>query len=62
MNIEALTLLLKAHWGRLKTAREEGQGTTEVAVITAVVIVVAAGVALAIKTKVAEKVGIISGG
>ncbi|MFJ2094743.1 hypothetical protein ACIOEW_36645 [Streptomyces sp. NPDC087901] len=62
MNIEALTLLLKAHWHRLKTARDEGQGTTEVAVITAVVIVVAAGVALAIKTKVAEKVGIISGG
>lgn len=62
MNIEALTLLLKAHWVRLKAARDEGQGTTEVAVITAVVIVVAAGVALAIKTKVAEKVGIISGG
>ncbi|MBD0742958.1 hypothetical protein [Streptomyces sp. CBMA152] len=62
MDIRALTLLLQDRWQQLKSARDAGQSSTEVAVFAAVLIVVAGGIALAIKTKVAEKIGIINGG
>ncbi|MEV6726218.1 hypothetical protein AB0M94_35415 [Streptomyces xanthochromogenes] len=62
MDIRALTLLLKARWQQVQDAKDAGQSSTEVAVFAAVLILVAGAVALAIKTKVAEKIGIISGG
>jgi len=62
MDLRALTLLLRARWEQTKAAKDAGQSTGELAVMAAVLIVVAGGVALAIKLKVAEKIGIIDGG
>lgn len=62
MDIHALTALLRTRWHQMRVARDAGQSSTEVAVFAAVLIVVAGAVALAIKTKVAEKIGIINGG
>ncbi|WP_329127268.1 hypothetical protein [Streptomyces sp. NBC_01465] len=62
MSIQVLTQLLRARWEQLKSARDEGQSTTELAVIVAVLVVVAGLVLVAIKTKVGEKIGIINAG
>ncbi|MER0443265.1 hypothetical protein ABR738_01495 [Streptomyces sp. Edi4] len=62
MDIRALTALLRTRWHQMQVARDAGQSSTEVAVFAAVLIVVAGAIALAIKTKVAEKIGIINGG
>lgn len=63
MELKPLTVLLRARWEELKAAarKDSGQSTGELAVMAAVLIVVAASVAAAIKFKVAEKIGIING-
>jgi hypothetical protein len=62
MDLTYLTTLLRARWERLKNAGDAGQSTTELAVMAAVLIIVSGLVVAAIKTKVAEKIGIIDGG
>ncbi|WP_394426990.1 hypothetical protein [Streptomyces sp. SGAir0957] len=60
--IDPLRTLLTHRWNLLKQNRDEGQSVTELAIMAAVLIVVAAGLVVAIKSKVAEKIGIIEGG
>ncbi|NUS90711.1 MAG: hypothetical protein HOY75_50465 [Streptomyces sp.] len=62
MDLTYLQTLLRARWEQLKNAADEGQSTTELAVMAAVLVVVAAAVVAAIKLKVAEKIGIIDAG
>ncbi|MFI0742349.1 hypothetical protein ACH4PU_30385 [Streptomyces sp. NPDC021100] len=62
MDIQTLTTLLRARWEQLKAARDAGQSSTELAVITGALLIVAGLVVVAIKTKALEKIGIINGG
>jgi hypothetical protein len=62
MDLTYLTTLLRARWDQLKNAADNGQSTTELAVMAAVLVVVAGLVVAAIRTKVLEKIGIINGG
>lgn len=62
MNIQTLTLLLRNRWEALKTARDEGQSSTELAVLTGSLLLIAGLVVVAIRTNVLEKIGVIEGG
>lgn len=62
MELQTLTLLLRARWTQLRTARDTGASATDFAVITGASLAIAGLVILAVKTKVLEKIGIIQGG
>lgn len=61
MDLTTLTAWLRAHYEQLKTARDDGQSTAEVALIVAGLLVAAGLVVLAVKSKITEKIGIING-
>ncbi|WP_328335744.1 MULTISPECIES: hypothetical protein [unclassified Streptomyces] len=62
MDIEVLTAWMRLRYEQLKAARDAGQNSTEVALIAGAFLVAAGLVIVAIKTKLAEKIGIINGG
>ncbi|CAM5289990.1 hypothetical protein GCM10010334_77230 [Streptomyces finlayi] len=62
MDLQTLTLLLRARWTQLRTAGDRGATSTEIAVIAGALLLGAGAVVVAIRTKLLEKIGIIQGG
>lgn len=62
MDIKTLTVLIEGRWQALKTARDDGQTSTEMAVIAGALLLGAGLLVVAIRTKLLEKIGIIEGG
>ncbi|RZE14564.1 hypothetical protein [Streptomyces albidoflavus] len=61
MDIQLLTTWIRAHYAELKTAKDAGQTSTELALIAGALLVGAGLLVLAIRTKLLEKIGIIDG-
>ncbi|MEV0604632.1 hypothetical protein AB0I82_35780 [Streptomyces sp. NPDC050315] len=61
MDLTTLTTWIRTRYHQLRTARDAGQSSTEVAVIAGALILGAALLVVAIKSKLAEKIGIIDG-
>ncbi|WP_030697757.1 hypothetical protein [Streptomyces albidoflavus] len=59
MDIQLLTTWIRARYAELKTAKDAGQTSTEVALIAGALLVGAGLLVLAIRTKLLEKIGII---
>lgn len=64
MDIRTLTVMVQGRWRQLQSAwrRDEGQSSTELAVITGALLLGAGLLVVAIKSKLLEKIGIINGG
>lgn len=62
MDIQTLTVWIKSHYQALKAREDAGQTSTELALIAGALLVGAGLLVLAIRTKLMEKIGIISGG
>lgn len=62
MDIKTLTVLIEGRWQALKNARDDGQTSTEMAVIAGALLLGAGLLVVAIRTKLLEKIGIIEGG
>ncbi|MBV7652651.1 MULTISPECIES: hypothetical protein [Streptomyces] len=61
MDIQLLTTWIRTHYAELKTAKDAGQTSTELALIAGALLVGAGLLVLAIRTKLLEKIGIIDG-
>ncbi|MFB8417451.1 hypothetical protein ACFC63_18275 [Streptomyces albidoflavus] len=61
MDIQLLTTWIRARYAELKTAKDAGQTSTELALIAGALLVGAGLLVLAIRTKLLEKIGIIDG-
>ncbi|MDH6193221.1 LPXTG-motif cell wall-anchored protein [Streptomyces sp. CZ24] len=61
MDIQLLTTWTRARYAELKTAKDAGQTSTELALIAGALLVGAGLLVLAIRTKLLEKIGIIDG-
>ncbi|MFB8411990.1 LPXTG cell wall anchor domain-containing protein (plasmid) [Streptomyces sp. WA1-19] len=61
MDIQLLTTWIRARYAELKTAKDAGQSSTELAVLVGFLLVGAGLVVFAIRTKLLEKIGIIEG-
>ncbi|MFJ2774888.1 hypothetical protein [Streptomyces sp. NPDC087300] len=62
MDIQMLTVWIRGRYERLRTAREAGATSTELAVIAGALLVGAGLLVAALRTKLGEKIGIINGG
>ncbi|MFE4873494.1 LPXTG cell wall anchor domain-containing protein [Streptomyces sp. NPDC056682] len=62
MDIEVLTAWIRTRYAHLKTAKDAGQTSTELAVIAGALLLGAGLLVVAIRTKLLEKIGIINGG
>ncbi|MFI6689034.1 LPXTG cell wall anchor domain-containing protein [Streptomyces sp. NPDC050485] len=62
MDIEVLTAWIRTRYTQLKTAKDAGQTSTELAVIAGALLLGAGLLVVAIRTKLLEKIGIINGG
>ncbi|MFF2779482.1 LPXTG cell wall anchor domain-containing protein [Streptomyces sp. NPDC058052] len=62
MDIQTLTVWIKSHYRALKNRGDAGQTSTELALIAGALLVGAGLLVLAIRSKLLEKIGIISGG
>ncbi|MEU7205407.1 hypothetical protein [Streptomyces sp. NPDC045470] len=62
MDIKVLTVWIRSRYELLKQNRDDGQSSTEMAVIVGALLVAAGLLVVAIKTKLMEKIGIINGG
>ena len=62
MDIQTLTLWIRAHYDALKTAKDRGATSTEIALITGALLVGAGLLVVAVRSKLMEKIGIINGG
>ncbi|MFF9548018.1 hypothetical protein ACF1B4_31040 [Streptomyces albidoflavus] len=61
MDIQLLTTWIRTRYDELKTAKDAGQTSTELALIAGALLVGAGLLVLAIRTKLLEKIGIIDG-
>jgi hypothetical protein len=62
MDIAILSAWIRTRAAQLRSARDRGQSTPEVAVIVGALLVGAGLLVVAIRSKLMEKIGIISGG
>ncbi|MFE2498783.1 hypothetical protein [Streptomyces scopuliridis] len=62
MDIQILTMWVRGRYEALKAGKDAGQTSTELALIAGALLVGAGLLVLAIRTKLAEKIGIINGG
>ncbi|MGP4001338.1 hypothetical protein [Streptomyces sp. 8N706] len=62
MDIQTLTVWIRGRYEALKSAKDAGQTSTELALIAGALLVGAGLLVLAIRTKLMEKIGIINGG
>lgn len=62
MDIQILTAWIRSRFEALKTGKDAGQTSTELALIAGALLVGAGLLVLAIRTKLMEKIGIINGG
>ncbi|MCY0931647.1 hypothetical protein OTB20_36805 [Streptomyces sp. H27-H1] len=63
MDIQMLTVWIRSHYTALRTARgDAGQTSTEMAMIAGALLLGAGLLVVAIRTKLLEKIGVISGG
>ncbi|WP_369228818.1 hypothetical protein AB5J56_00310 [Streptomyces sp. R21] len=62
MDIHLLTLWMRARAEQLRAARDQGATSTELAVLAGSLLVGAGLLVVAIRSKLMEKIGIISGG
>ncbi|UKL04195.1 hypothetical protein [Streptomyces sp. NBU3104] len=61
MDIQLLTTWIRIRYAELKTAKDAGQTSTELALIAGALLVGAGLLVLAIRTKLLEKIGFIDG-
>lgn len=61
MDIQTLTVWIQGRWEQMKTARDAGQTSTELALIAGALLVGAGLLVVAIRSKLLEKIGIIEG-
>ncbi|MFB7356126.1 hypothetical protein [Streptomyces gardneri] len=62
MDIQTLTTWIRARYATLKTAKDTGATSTEMALITGALLVGAGLLVVAVRSKLLEKIGVISGG
>ncbi|MEU2738646.1 hypothetical protein ACFVW1_44880 [Streptomyces olivochromogenes] len=62
MDIQLLTVWIRARAEQLRTARDRGATSTELAVLAGALLVGAGLLVAAIRAKLLEKIGIINGG
>ena len=62
MDIKVLTVWIRSRYEKLKAGRDAGQTSTELALIAGALLVGAGLLVVAIRSKLAEKIGIINGG
>ncbi|MFC8013381.1 MULTISPECIES: hypothetical protein [Streptomyces] len=62
MDIQALTIWIRGRFEYLKEQRDRGATSTELALITGALLVGAGLLVVAVRSKLAEKIGIINGG
>lgn len=62
MDVRTIAAWLRARYHHLKTARDTGVTSTELAVMAGALLLGAGLLVVAIRAKLAEKIGIISGG
>ncbi|MFI8930602.1 hypothetical protein ACIG3E_23350 [Streptomyces sp. NPDC053474] len=61
MDIQLLTVWIRGRYAQLRAARDAGATSTELAVIAGALLIAAGLLVAALKTKLAEKIGIIEG-
>ncbi|MFI8200791.1 hypothetical protein ACIF6K_30455 [Streptomyces sp. NPDC085942] len=62
MDIQILTVWIQGRYAALKAGKDAGATSTELAVITGALLLGAGLLVVAVRTKLAEKIGIINGG
>lgn len=62
MDVQTLATWIRTRYHQLKTARDTGATSTEIAVITGALLLGAGLLVVAIRSKLMEKIGIINGG
>ncbi|WP_329046810.1 MULTISPECIES: hypothetical protein [unclassified Streptomyces] len=62
MDIQTLTVWIRARYAHLQARRDAGATSTEIAVITGALLVGAGLLVVAVRSKLNEKIGIINGG
>ncbi|MFG2645921.1 hypothetical protein ACGFYP_33690 [Streptomyces sp. NPDC048370] len=62
MDIQTLTVWIRGRYEALKTGRDAGQSTLELAMMAGALLLAAGLVVVAVRTKLLEKIGIINGG
>lgn len=62
MDIQTLTVWIRGRYAALKSGKDAGQTSAELALIAGALLVGAGLLVLAIRTKLMEKIGIINGG
>ncbi|MFZ3475979.1 hypothetical protein ACODT4_44105 [Streptomyces sp. 2.9] len=63
MDIQSLTVWIRSHYRTLRAGRgDAGQTSTEMAMIAGALLIGAGLLVVAIRTKLLEKIGVISGG